>query len=322
MSENVTLVAGTLAPPACYQSEQQRYEAYIAATTGTVPSGYIQWVVSASTPGAGDRDKLWLQIDANGNPLEAFRYVSGAWRRWENTPLLGLVSGGAGNAYTITNSPVELALVPLKIYTFIANHSCTGASTLNIDGLGATAITRANATALQANDIVNGQVCVVLYDGTQFQLISDRPANASATYLYPDALVTLVSLAAGSVLPAAAWTLVDLTAQANAVSLSNPLRAILRARIEWVGGSVGSSGGPSRGYIKFSSLNTGVIANDDYRNVSAVERWDDSASGNADTSTIIVPLVGNQFYYTYYEVGSNTGRAEWAAKIWLEGFEK
>lgn len=321
MSDPVTLVAGTLAPPACYQSEQQRYEAYIAATTGTVPSGYVQWVVSASTPGAGDRDKLWLQIDANGNPMEAFRYINGAWRRWENTPLLGVTSGGAGNAYTLTNSPVELALIPLKLYTFIANHTCTGASTLNIDGLGATAIVRANGTALQANDIVNGQVCVVFYDGTQFQLVSDRPANASAIYLYPDVLPILLSSAYPSALAAAAaWTAVDLTALAAAASFPNPTRAIIRAELHVEGSFFGGGTETAVAQWNFSSLNTSPAGNDTYRCIKISKLVDDGAQTNDNHATIIVPLVGNTFYYSLWHVSGTNG--EYGAKMWLEGFMK
>jgi hypothetical protein len=43
--------------------------------------------------------------------------------------------------------------------------------TLNIDGLGAKAVTRTGAVALVAGGMVTGQVALVEYDGTRFQLL-------------------------------------------------------------------------------------------------------------------------------------------------------
>jgi uncharacterized protein (DUF1330 family) len=44
--------------------------------------------------------------------------------------------------------------------------------TLNIDSQGAKAVTRTGAVALVAGDMVTGQVAVVEYDGTRFQLLN------------------------------------------------------------------------------------------------------------------------------------------------------
>jgi hypothetical protein len=55
-------------------------------------------------------------------------------------------------------------------FTFVAAGANTGAATLNINSIGAKAITKNGATALSAGDIVSGAVAEVVYDGTQFQL--------------------------------------------------------------------------------------------------------------------------------------------------------
>ena len=57
-------------------------------------------------------------------------------------------------------------------YAFGAASANTGASTLSVDGLAAKAITKYGTVPLVANDIVNGQMCVVVYDGTRFQLLN------------------------------------------------------------------------------------------------------------------------------------------------------
>ena len=58
-----------------------------------------------------------------------------------------------------------------QIFSFVAAATNTTAVTLNIDGVGAKAVTRAGTTALAAGDILTGQVALVEYDGTQFQLL-------------------------------------------------------------------------------------------------------------------------------------------------------
>jgi hypothetical protein len=57
-----------------------------------------------------------------------------------------------------------------QVFTFIAAGTNTGATTLNINSIGAKAITKNGTTALAAGDIASGQAITVVYDGTQFQL--------------------------------------------------------------------------------------------------------------------------------------------------------
>jgi hypothetical protein len=58
------------------------------------------------------------------------------------------------------------------MYYFSPAATNTGAVTINIDSLGAKAITKNGSTALAAGDLTSGKVAVVVYDGTQFQLIN------------------------------------------------------------------------------------------------------------------------------------------------------
>jgi hypothetical protein len=57
-------------------------------------------------------------------------------------------------------------------YAFIANAPNTGATTVAVDGLAAKAVTKFGTVPLVANDIVANQMCVVVYDGTRFQLLN------------------------------------------------------------------------------------------------------------------------------------------------------
>lgn len=80
---------------------------------------------------------------------------------------------GVSGIDTITGSgsPQVTAYTTGQMFWFVASGTNTGAATLNIDSLGAKSITRGTA-ALAAGDIISGSVALVVYDGTQFQLLS------------------------------------------------------------------------------------------------------------------------------------------------------
>lgn len=95
-----------------------------------------------------------------------------------NLQLLSLTSGGSANAYTLTYSPAPTALVTGQTYSFIANFSTTGAATLNVNGIGAKAITKIGTAALASGDIISGMAVSLRYDGTQFQLLNPTANSA------------------------------------------------------------------------------------------------------------------------------------------------
>ena len=83
-----------------------------------------------------------------------------------------------------------------QVFTFIAAGTNTGAVTLNINSIGAKAITKNGTTALAAGDIASGQAITVVYDGTQFQ-VSSRVLPANLAYL--NALQTFTASQRGTV---------------------------------------------------------------------------------------------------------------------------
>jgi len=183
----IDITAGELPPPQCYASEQDRLEAYAAALIAqqTVAP---EWEANAVSPPVGS-PLYWLRLDANANPIEILKYSTTApagWARVQTQFTYG-VGGGAANAYTVTLSPtspgVNQAYRTGVCYAFVANAPNTGATTVAVDGLAAKAVTKFGTTALVANDIVANQMCVVVYDGTRFQLLNPGfnigPANFS-----------------------------------------------------------------------------------------------------------------------------------------------
>lgn len=89
---------------------------------------------------------------------------------------------GVINAYAVSFTPVCRGyLAGLKVY-FKAANTNSGASTLNIDGLGTVAIKTQAGHDLSANTIVAGGIYCVIHDGTNFQM-SGSVASAAAPFM-------------------------------------------------------------------------------------------------------------------------------------------
>jgi hypothetical protein len=96
--------------------------------------------------------------------------------------------GGTGNAITLTNGIPVLAYAAGLKQTFKATANNTGATTINVDGLGTKNVYKMNSGALGAiasGDIVSGGIYDVMYDGTQFQIkaIAEGPYSSGAITL-------------------------------------------------------------------------------------------------------------------------------------------
>ena len=93
---------------------------------------------------------------------------------------LDQVQGGAATFITVTGtdtltgtvSPALSAYATGNQFSFLVANTNTGAVTINVDGIGAKAITRTGTTALVAGDMVAGQAVEIIYDGTRFQLVN------------------------------------------------------------------------------------------------------------------------------------------------------
>ncbi len=175
----IDISAGLLPPPTCYASEQERLDAYASALIGNLNTG-AEWAYQQTAP--GPVGLYWFRSDASGRPVEIFKYSSAAgdsdWVRMQSEVVFAGTSTGAASAYAVTNSPpypsAASAYRTGQVYTFIANHVNTGASTLNVDGKGAKTITKDATAPLVANDILAGQIVSVVYDGVNFQLLTQK----------------------------------------------------------------------------------------------------------------------------------------------------
>ena len=108
------------------------------------------------------------------------------------------VAGGTANALTVSCKPALTEHYPGMPIYIKASAANTGAATLSVDGLGAVAIKKGGTAALDAGDIVAGQVFQVAYDGTNYQLLSaysllDYAASTGSANAYVLTLVPALS---------------------------------------------------------------------------------------------------------------------------------
>lgn len=83
-------------------------------------------------------------------------------------------TGGSANAYTASISPTPSAYATGMRVIIKASFTNTGASTLNLNSLGAKNIRKEdNSIALASGEITSGYFYELLYDGTQFILLGE-----------------------------------------------------------------------------------------------------------------------------------------------------
>lgn len=138
-------------------------------------------------------------------------------------------TAGSGNAFTVTMPNTRGSNVDGDEVVFKANRSNTGAATLNVDGIGAVPIRKADGEALIAGDITSGLIYEVRYDAanTRFQLVS--PALSDAISAASSASAAAASAAAAAASASAASTSASAAASsaaaaaASAASITLPL---------------------------------------------------------------------------------------------------
>lgn len=93
-------------------------------------------------------------------------------------------TGSGTNTIVATMAPAITAYVAGQTFRIkMAAGANTGATTLNLNSVGAKAITKRGTTAFVAGDIPASSMFEVAYDGTQFQLINVANANVDVADL-------------------------------------------------------------------------------------------------------------------------------------------
>lgn len=90
----------------------------------------------------------------------------------QNGAAIYAADAGSTDAYAITLDPAPTAYTTGQIVNFKANTANTGACTLNVNSIGAVTIKKQKDQDLATGDIKAGQFVSVIYDGSNFQMVS------------------------------------------------------------------------------------------------------------------------------------------------------
>lgn len=128
---------------------------------------------------------------------DTLREIMAAVARWYSDTDGTLVTGGSGNAYTLTTNNGHAALGDQSILAFRADRANTGAATLNVDGLGAKSM-RVGGSALSSGAIVADTILIAVYNAedTAYDVFG---ANAQSTGTFTGTMTGMSSSTTGTV---------------------------------------------------------------------------------------------------------------------------
>lgn len=150
-----------------------------------------------SAPSYAEAGMIWLNNTATPWTLNIYTGTTwitlGAVNATTNTfnPYIGAAPDrvltyaadtGAANAYAIAPSPVTTAYATGQIATLKPVNANTGASTLNVNGLGAQNIKLFDGTNPYANALLTTGTYILVYDGTNFVLTNPSPKTTYLNY--------------------------------------------------------------------------------------------------------------------------------------------
>lgn len=121
--------------------------------------------------------------DPGGTPTNKKSTLGNVFQAFKN--MFFGTDAGSTDTYAATLDPIPSAYVTGQIYWFKANTANTGAATINFNTLGAKTIVKVQGgitTTLADNDIRAGQWVVMIYDGTNMQMVGqlgNAPASGS-----------------------------------------------------------------------------------------------------------------------------------------------
>ena len=158
------------------------------------------WSVTAASNGNSDSNANWAEGMLAPSINNSARANMAAIKGWANQIQGGCTYGGSSNAYTITSDAVaaiSTAYGAGMMFMLKANHTNTGAATLNVDGVGAVAIKTSDGGDLVAGDITSGGLYLLAYNSTgpRFDLIGTFNSGAFQPL---DATLTAVAAASSS----------------------------------------------------------------------------------------------------------------------------
>ncbi len=167
-----------------------------------------------------------------GSTIHSDDYVAGYAESGNEVYDIALTTAGGTTAYTLTTGLSLGSYASGLAFLIKMNATNTGASTLNVDGLGAKDLTKNGSTALSAGDLTSGTVYRVAYDGTRFQVVGVIPDATDAT------LTALAALQTTTVAPLINGLLFGCTLSNNGSDATNDIDIAAGTCADYTGAQV------------------------------------------------------------------------------------
>lgn len=247
-----------------------------AATPNDLAAGMVSVQTTLGTNPQGSKSdvKTFLQVDHNTDGTEKIskRYA---------------LDTGVADAYAIAPQPPISAYAVGQMFSFLAVHANTTASTLAVSSLVAVAMKKHHDHALVAGDIEAGAIVTVVYDGTFFQMISQPSAiqlgTLSAQILnsgYPQSgtggetlrfIRGIIKGSNGSILQGAGFTSARVSAGLYTITFTTPFSSVPAITATLISGDTSFiSGTPLAGSASIFIYNISIVGIDDDFNFIAI----------------------------------------------------
>jgi len=205
---------------------------------------------------------------------------------------------GSADAYVLTADPAISAYATGQMFAFTTANVNTGASTINVNGVGATAI-KVRGNALVGAELTANKLHIVGYNGTDFDLIS--PADALTDFLRHDG-----TTAATADLPMGANKITGLADGAAATDAASYGQVILKD------GTNAATGNIAMGSNKITGLSNATLVGD-APNAAQVQNGILHGAVGVGTNTITTTMAPVPAAYAAYQqftvkaAATNTG---------------
>lgn len=178
-----------------------------SATGGslTVLPNFATWMYQDSSSAPGN----WWPIRVP--TFEAFGSTCLTGINWSITAGIGCnslgVDSGAANAYVVTGTAITTLTATGIVGCFNPTNASTAASTVNINGLGATNIVKGTNVALILNDITVGNPACVRYNGSTFTLTNPVQSTGTNKQVYSNGATLANTINTGTLTTGTAGTI-------------------------------------------------------------------------------------------------------------------